>query len=196
MMTSNRERLLDAATEVFLEHGYDASVDMLVARAGVARQTFYNHFENKQCLFAEAMRNCVSDILVPLSGHSGDLRESLKRFAQTYRQRALSPQSIAKFRIVTGQAQRFPDLTGEAFALGLGEMLSSLADFLRAAMVQGRMSDADPGFAAEMLLSMLVGLERTRLLFGVPNPPQDEVLRVERIVDGFLRMFAVEQDME
>src|SRR5512144_711957 len=93
----NRERLLVAATEVFLEHGYGASVDMLVARAGVARQTFYNHFENKECLFAEAMRNCVSEMMVPLDEHAGDLRESLVRFAHAYRQRVLSPQSIAKF---------------------------------------------------------------------------------------------------
>jgi len=193
MMINNRERLLAAATEVFLEHGYGASVDMLIARAGVARQTFYNHFENKQSLFAEAMRNCVSDILVPLSDHSGDLRESLKRFARTYRQRVLSPQSIAKFRIVTGQAQRFPELTGEDYVLGLGQMLGSLAEFLRVVMAQGRMRKDDPVFAAEMLLSMLAGLERTRLLFGVANPPQDEALRVEQIVDGFLRMFAVEQ---
>lgn len=193
MTMSNRERLLDAATEVFLEHGYNASVDMLVARAGVARQTFYNHFENKQCLFAEAMRNCVSDMLVPLSDHAGDLRASLKKFAQTYRQRALSPQSIAKYRIVSSQAQRFPELTGDAYVLGLGQMLESLSEFLRSAMVQGRMREADPGFAAEMLLSMLVGLERTRMLFGVANPPQDEALRVEQIVDGFLRMFAVER---
>ena len=129
---SNRERLLEAATEVFLEHGYGASVDMLVARAGVARQTFYNHFENKECLFAEAMRSCVSEILVPLNDYSGDLRETLKGFARTYRQRVLSPQSIAKFRIITSLAQRFPELTGEDYQLGLGRMLESLGEFLRA----------------------------------------------------------------
>ncbi len=193
MNKGNRERLLEAATEVFLERGYEASVDVLVARAGVARQTFYNHFENKECLFAEAMRSCVSDILVPLSDQSGDLRETLKRFASSYRQRVLSPQSIAKFRIVTSQAQRFPELTGEDYAQGLGKMLGRLAEFLRAAMAQGRMRDADPGFAAEMLLSMLAGMDRTRLLFGVPNPPQDEAQRVGQVVDGFLRMFAVEE---
>ena len=127
---SNRERLLAAATEVFLEHGYGASVDMLVARAGVARQTFYNHFENKECLFAEAMRNCVSEMMVPLDEHAGDLRESLMRFAHAYRQRVLSPQSIAKFRIVASQAQRFPEMTGEDYAQGLGLMLKRLAEFL------------------------------------------------------------------
>ncbi|HEY5993455.1 MAG TPA: TetR/AcrR family transcriptional regulator [Gallionellaceae bacterium] len=188
----NRERLLAAATEVFLEHGYGASVDMLVHRAGVARQTFYNHFENKECLFAEAMRSCVSEILVPLNEHSGDLRETLKGFARTYRQRVLSPQSIAKFRIITGLAQRFPELTGEDYQLGLGRMLDTLGEFLRTAMREGRLRQADPAFAAEMLLAMLAGMERTRLLFGVDSPPQDEAARVEQVVDGFLRMFAPE----
>ncbi len=187
---SNRERLLEAATEVFLEHGYGASVDMLVARAGVARQTFYNHFENKESLFAEAMRHCVSEVSVLLDAHAGDVRETLLKFARAYRQRVLSPQSIAKFRIITAQAQRFPELTGEDYAQGLGKMLQRLAEFLRAAMEEGQLRRADPGFAAEMLLSMLAGMERARLLFGVENPPQDEAARVQAIVDGFLRMFA------
>jgi len=190
---SNRERLLEAATEVFLEHGYGASVDMVVARAGVARQTFYNHFENKECLFAEAMRSCVSEILVPLNDYSGDLRETLRDFARAYRQRVLSPQSIAKFRIITSLAQRFPELTSEDYELGLGRMLGSLGEFLRTAMGEGRLREADPTFAAEMLLSMLAGMERARLLFGVANPPRDDAKRVAEIVDGFLRMFAIEQ---
>jgi AcrR family transcriptional regulator len=191
MTTSNRERLLEAATQVFLEHGYDASVDMIVARAGVARQTFYNNFENKQCLFAEVMRNCVSDLLVPLSDQSGNLRESLLRFALNYRQRVLSPDGISKYRIVTSQAQRFPGLTSETFALGVGQMLTSLAEFLRTAMERGQMRHADPAFSAEVLLSLLVGLDRTRLLYGIAIASQDEARRVELLVDGFLRMFAV-----
>jgi TetR/AcrR family transcriptional repressor of mexJK operon len=194
MNATNHERLLSAATEVFLEHGYDASVDMIIGRAGVARQTFYNHFENKQSLFAEAMRSCVSDILVPLNDHDGDLRERLMKFAATYRQRVLSPHGIAVYRMVTSQAQRFPELTGEAYASGVGQMLGSLADFFRRAMAAGTLRADDPTFAAEVLLSMLAGLDRTRLLFGVPMPAQDETLRVESIVDGFFRMFAAEHE--
>lgn len=193
-MTSmgNRERLLEAATEVFLEHGYGASVDMVVQRAGVARQTFYNHFHSKESLFAEAMRHCISEMLVPLEAHAGDVRETLVSFARAYRQRVLGPQSIAKFRIVTAQAQRFPELTGEDYAQGLGRMLQRVAEFLRTAMDEGQLHKDDPVFAAEMLLSMLAGMERTRLLFGVANPPYDEAARATRMVDGFLRMFAAE----
>lgn len=190
MNPANRESLLQAATEVFLEHGYDASVDMIIGRAGVARQTFYNYFENKQSLFAEAMLICVAEILLPLNDETDDLRETLERFALAYRQRTLSPQGIARYRMAAGQAPRFPELMRERFAQGLGCMLDSLAGFLGRAMQAGQLRKDDPQFAAEVLLSMLAGLERTRLLFGVSNPVRDEDEHVARVVDGFLRMFA------
>jgi AcrR family transcriptional regulator len=44
----NRQRLLDAAGEVFERIGYTAaSVDDIAQAAGVSRQTFYRHFESK-----------------------------------------------------------------------------------------------------------------------------------------------------
>ncbi len=190
MNANNRDRLFSAAVEVFLEHGYDASVDMIISRAGVARQTFYNHFQNKESLFAEVMRNCVGDILVPLTGNSGDLRTTLKKFATTYRERALCPAGVAGYRTMVGQAQRFPELTREAFESGIGYMVGILAELLRKAMARGELRQDDPMFAAEMLMSMLAGLERSRLLMGAVNPPCDEAVRVENIVEGFLRMFA------
>ncbi len=190
---TNRERLLLAARELFLEQGYDASVDAIISRAGVARQTFYNHFQNKECLFAEAVRCCVTDIIAPLSVQPDSLRDSLINFAQVYRQRALSPEGISIYRILISQAQRFPDLIRELSGLGDGQMIGSLASFLRHAITDGRLCQVDPDFAAEMLMAMLIGQERTQRLFGVPRQTPDESLKAEQVVDGFLRMFAPEQ---
>ena len=190
MMMSNRERLLLAARELFLEQGYDASVDAIIGRAEVARQTFYNHFKNKESLFAEAIRGCFLEIIAPLNERPDDLRASLKNFAQIYRQKALSPEGIASYRTLSGQAQRFPELVREVYALGAGQMIERLADFLRKAMEQGDIRHADPVFAAELLMGMLVGQERSQLLFGVQRQPEDEASKVAEVVDGFLRMFA------
>jgi len=189
-VNSNRDRLLHAATELFLEHGYDASVDAITCRAGVARQTFYNHFRSKECLFAEVIRDSVIAILAPLNTPIANLRDSLKNFASVYRQQALSPNGIAAYRILTSQAQQFPDLIREVFGMGDGQMIVRLAGFLQHAMEQGRLCRTDSLFAAEMLMAMLMGQERTHLLLGVQRPPLDEVLQVERVIDGFLRMFA------
>lgn len=189
MIMTNRERLLLAARELFLEQGYDASVDAIIGRAGVARQTFYNHFKSKENLFAEVVLDCFLDVLAPLNEHPDNLRQSLVNFAGIYRQRVLNPEGIAAYRILSSQAQRFPELVREVYALGAGQMIERLADFLRKAMEQEQLRHADPAFAAELLMAMLVGQERSQLLFGVQRPPQDEALKVATVVDGFLRMF-------
>src|SRR5689334_5470100 len=47
-----RERLLDAASTLFAERGYHAaSVDQIVAAAGVTKGALYGHFASKQELF-------------------------------------------------------------------------------------------------------------------------------------------------
>jgi AcrR family transcriptional regulator len=192
VMMTNRERLLLAARELFLEQGYDASVDAIIGRAEVARQTFYNHFKNKESLFAEVVRDSFLDILAPLNGHPNDLRQSLVNFGEIYRQRVLNPEGIAAYRILSSQAQRFPELVREVYTLGAGQMIERLADFLCKAMTQGHIRHADPVFAAELLMAMLVGQERTQLLFGIQRPPEDEAMKVSAVVNGFLRIFAHE----
>jgi AcrR family transcriptional regulator len=190
---TNRERLLLAARELFFEQGYDASVDAIIGRAEVARQTFYNHFKNKESLFAEVVRDSFLDVLAPLNDDTDDFRQSLMNFAGIYRQRVLSPERIAAYRILSSQAQRFPELVREVYELGAGKMIERLADFLCKAMVQNYICHADPVFAAEMLIAMLVGQERSQLLFGVHRRPEDEALKIANVVDGFLKMFSSEQ---
>ena len=56
-----RERLLEAAAEVFAERGYaDASAEAISRAAGMSKATFYEHFANKEeailALFDEAAR--------------------------------------------------------------------------------------------------------------------------------------------
>jgi AcrR family transcriptional regulator len=46
-----RERILDAAYELFSRHGIQAvGVDAVITRSGVARQTLYRHFASKEAL--------------------------------------------------------------------------------------------------------------------------------------------------
>lgn len=49
----NRERILEAAAEVFGEEGADAQMDDVARRAGVGVGTVYRHFPNKDVLMGE-----------------------------------------------------------------------------------------------------------------------------------------------
>jgi TetR/AcrR family transcriptional regulator, mexJK operon transcriptional repressor len=183
----NRERVLRAATDSFLAHGYASSVDEIARRAGVAKQTVYHHFESKDRLFKAVARDLAQSVLVELEG--GSLRTTLLRFALAYRQRALGPQGIATFRTLVPEVPRFKAIARTMYANSLGAMVGRLAAHLDAAMQAGELRRDDAQLAAEMLLSMLVGIDRVKRLFCVANGAEDEARRTTRIVDTFLRAY-------
>lgn len=185
MPAENRERVLRAATDSFLAHGYGSSVDEIARRAGVAKQTVYHHFQSKDRLFKEVARDLAKHVLVELEG--ADVRAALLRFALAYRKRALGAQGIATFRTLVPEVARFRALARAMYANSAGELVHRLAGFLRKATSAGKLSVEDPEFAAEMFLSMLAGHDRIKRLFSVPHSAENESRRAARIVDCFLR---------
>jgi TetR/AcrR family transcriptional repressor of mexJK operon len=183
----NRQRVLRAATDSFLAHGYASSVDAIARRAGVAKQTVYHHFQSKERLFREVARALAMSVLVELEGE--DVRVALLRFALAYRQRALGAQGIATFRTLVPEVQRFRGLARSMYANTLGAMVQRLAQFLAAAMRDGRLRRDDPELAAEMLMSMLAGIDRVKRLFCVESGVRDDHARTARIVECFLRAY-------
>lgn len=82
---SARDRVLDAATELFYTHGIRAtSADKIIERAGVTKVTFYRHFRTKDALVvtyleqqAARERRAIDELLASVS----DEAEALRRFA-------------------------------------------------------------------------------------------------------------------
>jgi len=191
--TEIRQRLIRAAAEAFMEEGYRASIDRIAARAGVVRQTVYNHFASKDDLFSEVAHVAAGAILVSLDGDGGDIRERLLRFGAALRQRVIGDEGLAMFRTLSAEVPRFPALGQAFFDKGPGQTVRRLADFLARAMNEGTLRQDEPLFAAEMLFSMLAGFDRASRLFGAPLlPAVQERNRVARIVDCFLRAYAPE----
>ena len=186
----NRDRVLRAATTAFLTDGYRSSMERIAQRAGVAKQTVYSHFPSKDELFKEVARDLASRVLVQLEGAPDDIRASLLRFAVAYRSRVLSAEGIAMFRILLSEIPRFRTLARAVYEGGPGETARALAAHLRRAMDAGRLRRDDPQFAAELFMSMLVGVDRIKRLYGVARFVEADVRRASRIVDCFLRAYA------
>jgi AcrR family transcriptional regulator len=186
--TENRARVLRAAAQAFLRHGYHASVDDIARRAGVAKQTVYHHFPSKDRLFEAAACDLSKHILVELEADASDVRSALLAFARAYRRRALGPPGLAMFRALTAEVPRFPGLARAVYQGGAGEMVKRHAAVHGEAMSAGKLRRDDPQFAAELFLTMLAGQERVRRLYGL-NGAEAESRRVPRIVDCFLRAY-------
>ena len=83
----NREKLIDAARELFRERGYDVPFDDIAKRAGVGPGTLYRHFPNRECLVDAVMQawvarvqESVDDVLAA----GGAPRELLLRWFESY----------------------------------------------------------------------------------------------------------------
>lgn len=186
------ERILDAALDAFKEHGYRASIDAVASRAGVARQTIYNHFESKEALFGAALERAIAELFSSVRTADGDLRERLIRFGMEFRQRCLAPDSIKLQRVLINEAPRFPALADSFFKYCFLGAYTQMATVFEKAVNEGSLRRDDPVEMARLFLEMLVGLDRLRLLFGGTAPlGEGEEKHVTRVVDFFMRAYAV-----
>lgn len=185
-----RARLIQAAAEVFVEEGYRASVERVASRAGVARQTLYNHFPCKADLFREVVSQATAALLITLDADQLDLRERLLRFGAMYRNKVLSAEGLGFFRTLAAETVRFPELAASFYRTGPAQTAARLSAVLGDAMKAGDMCSAPAEFAANMLLSMLVGADRSHYLFSGDPPPEPDREQVGRIIDCYLRAFA------
>ena len=192
-----RSRLVEAAAAAFFETGYNVSMDAIAARAGVAKQTLYNHFASKHLLFAEVVRRDTERMTTALGGNNGDdLRTRLVRFGQAFRAVILGARCLALHRTLIAESVGFPEMARAFYSSGPAQTLQELTQLLAAEMQAGRLWDDGiaeaPAFAAEMLVAMLRSTEHTRYLLCLEQGiGEEDVPRVERIIDGFLRAFAV-----
>jgi AcrR family transcriptional regulator len=88
---SQRARLLAALTEVVAERGYgETTVGHVVARAGVSRRTFYEHFSSRQeCFLAaydagtEKLIRAIAGAVSGRQGWSSRLRAGIEAYLET-----------------------------------------------------------------------------------------------------------------
>src|SRR3546814_186274 len=171
-----------AGTEIFLELGYEAAtMDHIAAKAGVSKQTVYNHFQSKDGLFKATIADLTSALMAPLVVRdlpSSPPERLLRSLAEDFLPLMLRPSSLALFRLIVAEAARFPELVAEIYAVGAGRMLATLADYLGWETENGRLRVDDPQLAAEQFVGMLAGRLQLRAVLDVgPAPDADELAR-------------------
>jgi TetR/AcrR family transcriptional repressor of mexJK operon len=124
IMVAEKDRaIVLAAREHFLQDGFaGTSMDAIAKSAGVSVKTIYGHFANKDELFSKVMiaactNHLLSSELPPdseLAGRFAWFREATQRglmeAGQEYLRHLLSTEQLALYRVVTRDADRFPDL--------------------------------------------------------------------------------------
>jgi AcrR family transcriptional regulator len=180
-----------AATEVFLEHGYDgATLDEIVRRAGGSRATLHNQFGGKDGLFAAIIATLCAEMnatLAPSIDTKRGPRETLLAFGQVFMRVMLRPDSLGLYRIVIAEAGRFPALGEVVYRNGPQVAAERLAAYLAAGSKAGLFSRGDAELRARHFLEMIKGDLHFRALLGIDAPSAREIDRcVRAAVESFL----------
>lgn len=106
----NRERVLEAARDLFAAHGIAVPLDDIAARAGVGPGTVYRHFPTKEALFEAVTVARVRE----LAGHARDLADAadpgaaLADFLDRLTGEAVAKRNVPEAFTVTGVAGLAP----------------------------------------------------------------------------------------
>lgn len=161
---ANREKVVEAASELFRARGFDGvAVADLMRAAGFTHGGFYNHFPTKEALSAEALARAFAE-MARVRARAADLPEVLAGYLSAASRR--TPAKSCPAAALAGDVARQPEPVRAAFADGVEGMIESFAGHLG--------GDRDRAVA---LLAKLAGA--LTLARGVPDdhPLADELLK-------------------
>jgi TetR/AcrR family transcriptional regulator, mexJK operon transcriptional repressor len=165
------ERLIDVATEVFLDKGFKgASMSEIARRAGASKQTLYTRYPSKAALFAALVERKASHLFAAIGplGEGRTLRETLAHCGSELLELIVSKEARGVHRVVIAECVEFPEL-GEIFwDRGPGRTRAMLANYLRAQQKLGNIHCGEPEQAVELLLGLLVSGASLRASLGLP----------------------------
>lgn len=154
----NREKLLEAAAELFAAEGTDVSLEAVAKRAGVGIGTLYRHFPTREALIAETYRNEVAhvadgadELLATLPADQA-MEEWLERFiayaaAKRGMGDALKQLAVSREELFPEARRRIGDTIGRLLAAGVeaGTIRPDVTadDVYRATMAVWNIPDGD-----------------------------------------------------
>lgn len=186
-----RERLLQTATELFLERGYEGTSMMEVsARAGGSKQTLYNHFADKGALFSAAMLHSI-DAMGPAPANllEGDepLLARMSRFANARFAQVVRPVALSLRRVLLADAIRIvegPRLHGLFFEAPW----APVAARFEAMIGRGELKDGCSRLMARHFRNLLEFESMPQLVMGAPLALDDDP--AASAVETFLSLYA------
>lgn len=176
----NRAAILDAATGLFLENGYDrTSLARVAESAEVSKATLFKQFPVKSELFEATVLAAGSTADVELGDPpSEDLFAGLVHLGRAYADVLDRPEIAGLMRTIIAEGPRFPELRERTFDFGTLPVLRALRHYLSEADAAGTARIDDLEVAATQFLGMIASaVFWPRLVHGTWSITDKERLR-------------------
>lgn len=162
---ATREALIDAAEEMFMEHGVArTSLEQIARHAGMTRGALYWHFKNKADL-VKAMRDRVhlpfQDLFdqVDIENPESSPLETIRLACMHGLEQLENPRKIRVHTILTYRCEFFSDFNPQEMHREISEEIQGvLLRYFRLADEKDQLGNITPEAAADLLHAVLSGL--------------------------------------
>ncbi len=190
---ARRQQILEAARDVFARKGYhQTTIDDIVAKAGVARGTFYLYFEDKRGVFAELIDRFSSRISMAITKIIIDapqrpVPEQVRDNIHAILTVSLNERAMTKilFTDATGLDSAFD----RKLATFYDEVVQLLSESLREGQAIGIVGDGEPRVMAYLTIGALKELLYQVVTLGLSADSADALTQqiYDFISNGYLR---------
>ncbi len=183
--------LLDAALDMFLEHGFElTTMEAVAASVGMTKRTVYARYPDKAALFLASVQRAIERSIVPretLEAIDGDdLEAALIALARLRVGNVMTPEGLRLQRILNTESYRFPAIFSMAYDQATRPVIDFLADLLRRHDAAGTIRLDRPDMAANVFMSMAVSGPVRIIVSGNPVDPAQIEDRIAFSVRLFL----------
>ena len=191
---SHRQRILNAASDVFLSTGFEKTSTAEIARiAKVSKRELYLHFSDKRALLAavvDDLQTTIQERMDSLWTSSAAMEAVLLNSAKAI-QRFISSERFGKLvRIVAAESYHSPELAKLFFESGPHAGRTATARYMKEQMKKGHLRAADPLRAADDFLDLAVGAQRmTAVILGQIDPAIPRPSDARHAVEVFLMIY-------
>lgn len=188
-----RKAFVDAARELFFANGYaGTTMSSIASKVGGSKTTLWTYFPSKEELFAAVVDDIVAQygdalaIDLPLDEPVPDV---LRTFGNLLMTKLTATPILSLFRLVVGEAERFPHLAETFYERGPRRGKARAAIWVGEKMVRGELRMGDPMRAVQQFTGLCQsGLYQFAML-NLPESRDLDRLRddVDAAVDAFHR---------
>jgi len=187
---SKRRQILDGASKVFMDLGFDgASMGEIARAAGVSKGTLYVYFADKNRLFEAIVEQEMLDqqkIAFDFD-RERDVPATLRGFGQAYIELLCRPGGGSAIRTVMAIAERMPEVGRRFYEQVLENRINRLGTYLEAHVATRELAIADCPLAAEQFMLICQASLFLPFIFQAAPPPSAE--RIAQVVENATQMF-------
>ena len=190
------QAILDAAAEVLAERGFGASIEEVARRAGVSKQTIYNHYGSKTELVRTLVdrRRSLLTATIVAAPPGQPIETTLAQYALAIIETVMSAASLQLVRMAITSAVELPELAHAVYDSGARASNADLAAYLAG---RPELDVPNPKRAADVFMGMALGRLQTRLLMGLEgSEAQQACERAHEAAERFVRAYRREPALQ